>query len=59
MLAGDLFDSRKVWWRLVLFRLIYLVYGLGHLPSWLKEHRYRLAQARAMFTGGNTPVDPV
>ncbi len=59
MLAGDLFDSREVWWRLVLFRLIYLVYGLGHLPSWLKEHRYRLAQARALFTGGNTPVDPV
>ena len=58
MLAGDLFDSRPVWWRLQLFRLIYMVYGLGHLRGWYREHRYRLAQARAQFTGGNTPVDP-
>ena len=59
MLAGDLFDSRRVWWRLQLFRVIYTLYGLAHLPAWWGEHRYRLAQAKAQFTGGNTPVDPV
>ena len=58
MLAGDLFDSRAVWWRLQLFKLIYAMYGLSHLRAWYAEHRYRLAQARAQFTGGNTPVDP-
>lgn len=58
MLAGDLFDSRRVWWRLQLFRVIYAFYGLTHLPSWWSEHRYRRAQARAQFTGGTTPVDP-
>ena len=57
MLAGDLFDSWSVWCRLQLFRLVYTTYGLLHLPAWLGEHRYRLAQAKAQFTGGNTPVD--
>ncbi len=57
MLAGDLFDSRRVWLRLQLFRLVYGVYALGHFGTWYREHRYRLAQAKARFTGGNTPLD--
>ena len=57
MLAGDLFDSRKVWWRLQLFRVIYGVYALMHWRLWWDEHRYRMAQAKVQFTGGNTPVD--
>ena len=57
MLAGDLFDSWSVWLRLQLFRLVYATYALGHWRAWYTEHRYRLAQARAQFTGGNTPVD--
>ena len=57
MLAGDLFDSRKVWWRLQFFRLFYFMFALRHWRSWLREHRYRIAQAKVQFTGGNTPVD--
>ena len=59
MLAGDLFDSRQVLRRLYLFRVIYYVLAMNKLREWLSERKYRLAQARAQFTGGNTPVDPV
>jgi flavin-dependent dehydrogenase len=59
MLAGDLFDTPKVLWRLNAFKLIYAITGLKNLRSWRAEHRYRLAQARSQFTGGNTPLDPV
>jgi flavin-dependent dehydrogenase len=59
MLAGDLFDTGKVKMRLHLFRLIYAIMAIKHWRGWYAEHRYRLAQARAQFTGGNTPVDKV
>jgi flavin-dependent dehydrogenase len=59
MLAGDLFDSRKVLSRLRLFKLVYAFCGLRDFRRWRAEHRYRLAQARAQFTGGNTPLDKV
>ncbi len=58
MLAGDLFDSRRVWWRLQFFRLIYAGTVLCNLRRWHAEHRYRLAQAKTDFSGGTTPVDP-
>ncbi|MGA9852078.1 MAG: NAD(P)/FAD-dependent oxidoreductase [Gammaproteobacteria bacterium] len=58
MLAGDLFDSRKVWWRLQFFRLIYAGTLLHNLRHWNAERRYRLAQAKTDFSGGTTPVDP-
>ena len=57
MLAGDLFDTPKVLWRLTLFKLVYAFCGLRNLRRWRAEHRYRMAQARAQFTGGTTPVD--
>ncbi len=57
MLAGDLFDTPKVLWRLQLFKLVYLIAGLRDLRHWLSGHHYRLSQARSKFTGGNTPVD--
>src|ERR1700679_368948 len=57
MLAGDLFDTPKVLWRLRLFKLIYLLCGLRDWRRWRTEHRDRLAQARAEFSGGNTPLD--
>jgi len=59
MLAGDLFDTSKVLWRLQLFKLVYAICGLRDWRRWRAEHRYRLAQARAQFTGGNTPLDKV
>ncbi|MGC2031296.1 MAG: NAD(P)/FAD-dependent oxidoreductase [Steroidobacteraceae bacterium] len=57
MLAGDLFDTPKVLWRLQLFKVMYALCGLRDLRRWRTEHRYRLAQARSEFTGGTTPLD--
>jgi len=57
MLAGDLFDTPKVLWRLKLFKLVYALGGLRDWRRWRAEHKYRLAQARLPFTGGNTPLD--
>jgi flavin-dependent dehydrogenase len=59
MLAGDLFDTPKVLWRLTIFKLVYALVGLRDWRRWRSEHKYRLAQARAQFTGGNTPLDKV
>jgi len=59
MLAGDLFDTPRVLWRLKLFKLVYGVQCLRDWRRWRAEHRYRLAQARSQFTGGNTPLDKV
>ncbi|HLK70974.1 MAG TPA: NAD(P)/FAD-dependent oxidoreductase [Steroidobacteraceae bacterium] len=58
MLAGDLFETPSVLQRLRLFRLIYAAFALRSWRRWRAEQRYRLAQARAQFTGGTTPVDP-
>lgn len=57
MLAGDLFDTPKVLWRLRLFKLVYAICFLRDWRRSRVEHRYRLAQARSDFTGGNTPLD--
>jgi flavin-dependent dehydrogenase len=59
MLAGDLFDTPKVLRRLSLFKLVYAAAGLRHWRRWRSEHKYRLAQARLQFTGGNTPLDKI
>ena len=57
MLAGDLYDTPKVLWRLKLFKLVYALVGLRNWRRWRAEHKYRLAQARSNFTGGTTPLD--
>lgn len=57
MLAGDLFDSPQVLRRLRLFKLVYALGCLRDWRRWRAERSYRLAQARALFTGGNTPLD--
>jgi flavin-dependent dehydrogenase len=57
MLAGDLFDSPKVLRRLRLFKFVYALAALKDLRRWRAERKYRLAQARAEFTGGDTPQD--
>src|SRR5580693_194381 len=57
MLAGDLFDTPKVLRALRLFKLVYAIVGLRDFRRWRAEHKYRLAQARSEFTGGNTPFD--
>ena len=58
MLAGDVFDSGPVMWRLHFFKLIYAIGGLVHLPRFLADLVNRRRQARYVFSGGNTPVDP-
>ena len=57
MLAGDLFDTPKVIQRLKLFKLVYATVALFDFRRWYAEHRYRLGQARSLFTGGTTPLD--
>ena len=57
MLAGDLFDTPKVLRRLRLFKLVYAICFLRDWRRSRAEHKYRLAQARTQFTGGNTPLD--
>jgi len=57
MLAGDVFDTPQVLWRLQLFKLIYALLALLDWRSWRAGQHYRLAQARAQFSGGNTPQD--
>ena len=59
MLAGDLFDSPKVLRRLRLFKLVYAIAVLRDFRRWRSERKYRLAQARAEFTDGDTPFDKV
>jgi flavin-dependent dehydrogenase len=59
MLAGDLFDTPKVLRRLSLFKVVYAIAGLRDWRRWRAEHKYRLAQARSQFTGGNTPLDKI
>ena len=57
MLAGDLFDAPRVLWRLRLFKLVYALLGLRDWQGWRSGHAYRMAQARAQFSGGTTPLD--
>ena len=57
MLAGDLFDSKKVINRLRAFKFIYRMQTLRYFARWFSERRYRLQQARLQFTGGTTPID--
>lgn len=59
MLAGDLFDTPSVLWRLRMFKLVYALCALLDWRRWYQEHRYRMAQARLQFTGGTTPLDKV
>jgi flavin-dependent dehydrogenase len=58
MLAGDLFDTPRVLRRLQLFKLVYGALALREWGRWRAGRRYRLAQARAQFSGGTTPLDP-
>jgi flavin-dependent dehydrogenase len=57
MLAGDLFDTPRVLWRLQFFKLVYALGCLLDWRRWRAERGYRLSQARTRFTGGNTPLD--
>jgi len=57
MLAGDLFDTQKVLWRLRLFKLVYAINAMRDWRRWRAENNYRLAQAHSQFSGGNTPLD--
>jgi hypothetical protein len=57
MLAGDLFDTPLVLRKLRVFKLVYAISVLRDWRRSRAEHKYRLAQARLQFTGGNTPLD--
>ena len=57
MLAGDVFDSFKVWSRILAFKGVYRILSLRNWSRWRADRHERLAQARSQFTGGTTPLD--
>lgn len=58
MLAGDVFDNRRVLRRLQFFKLIYALASILDARRWLADLRDRRRQNRIKFTGSTTPVDP-
>lgn len=58
MLAGDVFDDKRVLLRLKIFKFIYAVGSLINLRHWWADLRERKRQNRMAFSGGNTPADP-
>jgi flavin-dependent dehydrogenase len=56
MLAGDVFDNRRVLRRLILFKLIYAMTSLTHLRRWAAELLDRRRQNRVHLSGGDTPA---
>ncbi|HEX5123000.1 MAG TPA: NAD(P)/FAD-dependent oxidoreductase [Rhodanobacteraceae bacterium] len=58
MLAGDVFDNAEVLRKLIVFKAIYAIRTLVHLPRSIMDLAHRRKQARYAFSGGNTPVDP-
>jgi hypothetical protein len=57
MLAGDLFDSPRVLWRLRIFKVLYAIRSLLRWRHAWAARSYRMLQARSDFTGGTTPLD--
>jgi flavin-dependent dehydrogenase len=51
MLAGDVFGTPRVWWRLQLFKLIYLSMWLSLWRRSLRNHRNRRRQINVAFEG--------
>jgi flavin-dependent dehydrogenase len=51
MLAGDVFSSPRVWWRLQLFKLIYLSTWLSLWRRSLRNNRARRRQVNVVFDG--------
>jgi flavin-dependent dehydrogenase len=51
MLAGDVFNSPRVWWRLQLFKLIYLWTWISLWRRSLRNHRNRRRQVGIVFEG--------
>jgi len=57
MLAGDLFDTPRVLWRLQVFKLVYAICALRDARRWWSERRYRRAQAKLQFAEASSPAD--
>ena len=57
MLAGDVFDDKRVLLRLKIFKFIYAVGSLVNLRRWWADLRDRRRQNRMELSGGNTPAD--
>jgi flavin-dependent dehydrogenase len=51
MLAGDVFDSPRVWWRLQLFKLLYATTWLTLWKRSLRNGRVRRRQVAVVFEG--------
>jgi flavin-dependent dehydrogenase len=51
MLAGDVFDSPRVWWRLQVFKLLYVTTWLSLWQRSLRNSRTRRRQVGVVFEG--------
>jgi flavin-dependent dehydrogenase len=51
LLAGDVFSSRRVWWRLQLFKLIYLATWVSLWRRSVRNNRTRRRQVGIVFDG--------
>jgi hypothetical protein len=51
MLAGDVFDSPRVWWRLRLFKMLYLSTWVSLWRRSLRNQRTRRRQIGVVFDG--------
>jgi flavin-dependent dehydrogenase len=52
-LAGDLYDNRRVRWRLRLFRVVYAISSLADFRNTLRTYRQRKHNARVVFDRGS------
>lgn len=57
MLAGDVFDDKRVLLRLKVFKSIYAIGSLINLRRWWADLRERKRQNRMALVAGNTPTD--
>jgi flavin-dependent dehydrogenase len=58
LLAGDVFERRRVWWRLQVFKLIYSIMTIGMWRRALASFRNRRRQTFESFQGDTTRHDP-
>lgn len=58
MLAGDVFGTPMIGRRLAVFKVLYYLLSLRHLPATIAHERLRRRRMAADFTGGTTRQDP-
>ena len=58
MLAGDVFGTPLIGRRLAVFKALYYLIALRHMPATIKHDFRRRRRVASAFTGGTTRQDP-